>query len=342
MTFKSAGPLPIYAIAASVGIAQLCLAYLAGVWQDVDDGGIVRFGYLRTFHWSLVYIAVMPLILSACIPAVSSIFERAIKIQKYRLRFVILVSFGLAFACGIVGTETWRSLMIYDPSRYPQWNDLIDPRARHSSLVPYSRSLHLALIWLAYFHYFLGCLVGFVAVIGTMWHFWLVRRELGKPIKIGKIEVGLLVSQQTAVIAYLFYLVLLRSSKASMHLQVGKRSVPFNEIWDFLKHADPYLEAISSGLLINLFQGVFWVAVMLVTHALAWEASNPKQPSNFISDVFVQLSGGFMLLGKPTRFLVGLCLVAIALPPPGLTYLVIVAAVLGGVWVLRSEKWSSS
>src|SRR5258705_11527114 len=94
---------------------------------------------------------------------------------------------------------------------------------------------------------------------------------------------NVLVSVKVIVAGYLFYLVLLRSSKVGMWLRYRQQPAGLERVYEFLKDAKPYFEVSGEGIFIDLMLGLLWcllcfVLCVLLAPTVAGENSTRDRP----------------------------------------------------------------
>ena len=76
------------------------------------------------------------------------------------------------------------------------------------------------------------------------------------------------VGVKAVVVGYLFYLVLLRSSKVGMWLEFRHQSVELGKVYEFFKDARPYFEVARQGVFVNLALGLLWCFICFLIGVL--------------------------------------------------------------------------
>lgn len=329
----------IFLASFSIGVLQIILSYAAGVHVQSSGDGPQRFGYLECYNWSLTYLTVVPLILASCVPNTVFLYQRSRRLRAHRARFVILMIIALLYAASTAGREAWNALFQTAPADiYLEWTTAGAGDWKAVDLSGYRRFLWHSLFAIGYAHYFVASFFGFAGAFGTLWYFSVIT-ETGQTRGLLAEEKEILFNQKIAVLAYLLYLVLLRSLKVFMSLTAGGAPVAQSSTLEFFKHGNAYLEAISGGILINILIGAFWILVMLVTHGLACQLVSPQSVSRraklFLHQVFDWISRAYADIGSATWFWVGVFLIGIVVPPPGIALLLAVAICLGGLQLIR-------
>lgn len=111
-----------------------------------------------------------------------------------------------------------------------------------------------------------------------------------------------------------------------MYLASKGKTPSLGGLFELHKNTEPYLEAISPGLYKTIALGVFWVLLGVATHFLATPTS---------VTLHGRLETVAEIIGRRTFLLTGLCLIAIALPPPTITHLLLALVVLGAGGLIR-------
>lgn len=268
---------------------------------------------------------------------ISSLCENA---KCRRGTLVVACIAGLGLACVFVGHDLVRSFTGF-PDEWAQWNDLL---ARPSGLM-WSPHYRMAVLLLGYVHYFvayglcIACVIGALLAVSTI----KVPQSLAARTASSRSLSELLLSVKIVVAGWLFYLVLLRSSKVHMWLIYRNQPPSLDNIYDFLKGARPYFEASREGILTNILLGLLWSGVCFAIHVLSTPIlSASGQPrSATLGDMLEKGRAGYELIGSPWIGFLGLCLLGIVLPPPsGWHFLAVLGIAIGAFLVKRSFRAS--
>jgi len=338
-------PLQIFAISFLIGLLQIDLSFGAGIQLHsmVRDGN--RFGYLECYNWSVTYLTVVPTILAACIPNTLVLYRQTRRQNSHRRQFLILLGIAFIYALATAGREAWAS--IYDTnhdSGYVEWNSVSSGEWNVPHVSRLQSVIWHALFTLGYAHYFIASFFGFVGAFGTFLYFKHASNG-NKPRKLFPYESGLLFNQKVAVMAYLLYLVLLRSAKVSMNLVASGKAEETWKTFDLFKHGEAYLDIISGGLLVDLLFGTFWLIVTVATHGCASEITSPhavtRTEKQFLQYIFNRAAHAYAYFGKGPRFWAGAFLFGVVIPAPGF-HLLIAGAVLFATLRMVGSAWARS
>ncbi|MCP4601203.1 MAG: hypothetical protein GY847_11880 [Proteobacteria bacterium] len=332
-----------YFISLTIGILQLAIAHVGGLNQNgIAEGspaGRLWVGYVSTFHWSASYITVVPLMAGCGVVAVGELYRLSRLPGSGRLIFAVTAVFALCTAGTLVGTEVYRS-MYSTPDRYCQWNYLTCQLAA----VQLSSASRKVLYALGYAHYFTAYFFGFFGGFGVAIHVFMTARIVrDKKARISTVTRDLLLCQRVILGAYLFYLVMLRSSKTQIYLLLEGNPLPaVSGVWQFLKGADSYIATIAqNNLWRTLAMGGIWLIITYLTHCAGYAFneihSDKPHGVNYLVDV---QAGGYNLLGANFVAFAGFCLIGIALPPPTASHLVVLGVLLCSAAVIKST-WNS-
>lgn len=148
-----------------------------------------------------------------------------------------------------------------------------------------------------------------------------------------------LVSVRIVVAGYLFYLVLLRSSKVSMWLTSRGEAPTLDKIYEFVANARPYFEASREGVLVNIVLGFLWSLICVVTHVFSASIvdSSGQSDHTTLEGVLHRIKTGVGLMGRFWIGFFGVCLLGIVLPPPtGWHFIAVLGTVTGGFLARRA------
>lgn len=330
----------VYASSLATGLAQLLLAWWGHILWDstwirpIDHVPVPLFGYIATFHWWVPYVTSVPVMVASSVYGLSAIASLSAHARFRRTTVAFACIVGLGFACFFVGHELLRSLTI-EPTDWAQWNDL---RAQAAGTV-WSPGLRTLLHSLGYSHYFIAYAVCTALVIGALTIAFTLQVPQSRPActAVSRDLSELLFRVKLVVSGWLFYLVLLRSSKVNMWLTSKNQPVSLDKIYQFVSNARPYFEASREGVLTNIMLGVLWCAVCLAIHAQsAVILERSKHGGTAALDGMLSAArAGYELIGRFWVGYFGLCLIGIVLPPPSGLHFIAVTGVIVGVYLLR-------
>jgi hypothetical protein len=332
----------IYLASLATGLTQLLLGWLGHVlWNSTWVSPTIHaqvpwFGYLATYFWWAPYVISVPVMLACSAQGLHEIgsLSRYTRLRKGVLSWACLV--GLGVSCALVGHELLRAFTV-EPDEWAQWNDLLSQPFTETPSTP----VRMALFSLAYFHYFVAYGVCTSFVIGAL----LLTSTLRVPNSLSDQMASkrglsdVLLNVRIVVVGWLFYLVLLRSSKVHMWLVYRNEPPALDKIYDFLSSARPYFEASRGGVLTNLMLGLVWIGVCFVTHMFSAQVLSPsiQKQSTTTAGILEKIEAGYRLLGPLWTGLLGLCLLGIVLPPPsGWHFLAVIGVLVGGVLAKRA------
>jgi hypothetical protein len=332
----------VYLVSLATGLTQLLLAWFGHIMWDstwtrpIDQVQVPWFGYLATSFWWVPYVISVPVMVACSVQglfAVSSLCEYA-KCRTGTLVVACVAGLGLAFI--FAGHDLVRSFTVL-PDEWAQWSDVL---ARPSGSM-WSPRYRVAVLLLGYIHYFVAYGVCTACVIGAL----LVAGRIRVPQSIAARAASsrslseLLLSVKIVVAGWLFYLVLLRSSKLQMWLIYRNQPPALDHIYDFLKDARPYFEASREGIFTNILLGLLWTGICFAIHVLSASILNTSGQPRFttIGGLLENARAGYDLIGSWWTGFLGLCLLGIVLPPPsGWHMLAVVGVLIGGFLVKRS------
>lgn len=334
----------VYSASLVAGLIQLLLAWRGHLLWDstwarpADHVQVAWFGYLTTYHWWVPYVTCVPLMVACSVHGLTTMWLLCRHSRLRRWVMVFALVSGVALSCLFVGQEVASSLTI-EPKEWAQWNHL----RTQPSIPDWSREYRLVLELLGYGHYFVAYALSVACITGAL----LVAAMLHVPrsmadrsfVKRGLSEV--LLSARFVVGGYLFYLVLLRSSKVSMWLKFRNESTSLDKIYEFLTNARPYFEACYEGVLVNIILGLLWCFICIVIHVLSSPIVDlSNQPDlGTLEGVLRRVKTSYNLMGRFWFGLFGLCLLGIVLPPPsGWHFVAVLGIVIGGYLVRRSFR----
>ncbi len=295
-----------------LGGVQVLLAFVAGVGADgVAEGAGARsfFGYIRTYHWWVTYVTVVPVILAFSAQSIIRMGRLALAHREWRRRVVATALLSLVVV-GAFSLKKFHESSTVDPAEYCQWNYL----ACRPADVPFKEGVRFALRIVSYSHYAMGYAALVFNVLTTTWLAAYVRRRKRQiPDAVSELS-DLLLSQKIVAGAYLFYLALLRSSRVGMELASQSRQ-PSASLGELIQGLSPNFEATRSGLP-DLGLGLAWVAFCFFTHLLWWRGQNEELVElNDVNGIVRSLMEAYALLGRTFTTYASGCLLLIILPP---------------------------
>jgi hypothetical protein len=325
----------ILVIAVAVGALQIVLAAQAGVLGDFDTvSGLRGFGYLRSTHWLVSYLLIVPIVYLTCVTGIRSIVnDREDLSRHFRRSATIGLFLALAFVTWFVGGQAWRA---FDPSAedlsYCQWNTYAPQCAKHLATTG-QQYFRLGLISLAYLNHFLSFGVYFWLLFTVMIAGWPADRpdrdtkSMTRATDLLKIATG----------GYFFYLILLRSAKTEMSIINSGQSFTCTNVVEFTKCAATYFEHFSEGLLFNVGLGAaVFLAMLYCQRIVIGRGSDGKTGSDPVAWL-QSWEQAFWKLGRKFHLVLGIGMVGIIIPPPNAEMLTALALVLPGLFLLKKR-----
>lgn len=313
-----------------VGLGQMAIAQQGGLFYDgqisVNGKSINWYGYWSTYHWWITYLAILPIALWFAVPCV---FE-CVRTGFSRRNIVPLTAFvvlTLSWACYYLGKDTVRSLT-ESPERYCQWNRLTAPPP-----VPSDRSYQLILFWISTVNYAVSATIVVAASFGATCYLVtaVVRRTLSQ---VSGAHVDMLLrGQRMSSLALLAHLVVLRSSKASLYLKSSGINLQVTKPASFLEYASVYEETLGRGLIDSLVLGGIGIMLAFASHCLACVPQGQTGYNALVEGA----KCGRTRLGPVWWLFTGWSLVFIVIPPPTLSYLVVICLLSTGAYFVKEH-----
>jgi serine/threonine protein kinase len=321
----------VIAFAASlcVGFLQIFVAWTGGIALNdraAGDAPRVFIGYLASYHWWVLYMVVVPIWVGSAFPVWAGF--AALGPRGKRVRALLLAAAWVA--CGVLMLAPIQKALWGTALEVCQWNYL---DCRPGS--PYSPALRGLLMALGYVHEAIGFSSLMFAVFGVVVLAWSSRGS-GAPAMRARM-IALLLNQRLCMIAVLAYLVLLRSSKVSIHLTMTGESQDAVTIASMFSQWGSYFHVINPGTALNLVLGGIWMVMTIASHLLVAYTSVRPTLSDDAYGIGRVCSEAVTIAGRP--FLYGVLGAAffIVLPPPGWAPLVALMVAIAGLLVWR--RW---
>ena len=307
-----------YLLSLVCGVTQVVLAWQGGLlWNSewlrpTDHVTVPWFGYIATFAWWVPYVTTVPVMIAFAIYGLNALWDLSGISKMSRWLLILALSLGFIVSTSLVAHEVVRSFTIM-PDAWAQWNDLL----AHPSASQWSPRLRTALHAIGYFHYLLAYALSLSCVFGALGIAMTYRmpRSLPSRLTAKRRLLDVLISVKVIVASYLFYLVLLRSSKVAMWLQYRHEPVALDRIYEFLKDAKPYFEVSGEGIFVDLMLGLLWCLLCFVVCVLLAPAVATANLAGVLP-LSERIGMAYELLGKAWLGFFGLCLLGIMLPPP--------------------------
>jgi len=334
-------------VSLAAGLSQLLLAWWGNLLWDTtwtrsaDHVEVPLFGYFATFNWWVPYITVVPVMVGSSVYALTTMRWLCDGSQMYRRGLLLSVLASVALPSVMVVREIVRSLTL-EPTDWAQWNELRTQQPLGSAWLWQCR---LALYLLGYFHYFVAYALSVACVTGALVASMTLRVPslMAARDSVMRRLSDVLLSVRIVVAGYLFYLVLLRSSKVSMWLTSRGEAPALDKIYEFVTNARPYFEASREGVLVNIVLGFVWALTCVVTHVFSASIIDSSGQSNdtTLEGILHRIKTGVGFMGTrtvPASFWIGffgICLLGIVLPPPTGWHFIAVLGTVIGVFLVR-------
>jgi hypothetical protein len=316
------------------GALQVVLSYLAGVHSEFQTySKLPGFGYLKTTHWSVTYLILVPLVYLSSIHSIRSLFlYKGPGAIEFRGKLNLGLAVALIATSGFVGHELWDSYF-FKPleGQYCQWNNF----AAFCGNIASTKSqeiFRLGLIILAYINHFLS----FGVYNWFMASMICICSSSSVHVKGNQLLTGLGDALKVAVGAYLPYLILIRSSKTEIALIMRGEPSKCDAVLKWAECAQSYFETISGGLAFNLGLGMvltLGLVYCLRKLSVGSRADTFGEPIAYLNS----WEDGFHKLGKKFKLVLGITMIGIIIPPPTATMMLALALVLPGLLMVKNS-----